>query len=122
VTRHSGFAACSAEALFVAAYTAEGFDPHDPSYRQLTEEGDGPGAYGRVCYQGWALALISRPNVGTTDGATLFRSTVDGVWREIRGAGGFLQAQCELYAYGVPPGIAAHLDPAQPINLSYAGC
>jgi hypothetical protein len=66
-----------------------------------------PGASEVVCDAGWAVALISRPNVGQTDGNTLFRA-VDGSWRYVGELGGSVAA-CEMGGYHVPKPIALEL-------------
>ena len=71
--------ACSASELFHAAVNKERFNANDPSYAGFGHFGNRPGAYGVICDRGWAVALISRPNVGTTDGETLFRAK-SGSW------------------------------------------
>lgn len=114
---------CDPAALFKAAYTAEGFNPNDPSYAQLTAVGDGPGAHGARCVGQWALAGISRPNVGTTDGATLFRQGPEGTWHEIGGGGMWLVASCQLVKMGVPASVAHQLAPGVPQSApGEAGC
>jgi hypothetical protein len=84
-----------------------GFDPNDPSYQQLEATGGpsaGPVASGQVCDDGWALASISRPDVGTTDGETLFQAQ-DGQWVEADQVNGAAPA-CALEMDGVPSDIA----------------
>lgn len=100
-------AACSAPLLFQAAVTKEGFNPNDPSYSQLSADGEGPGAYAAACDDGWAVALISRPNVGETDGETLFQSQ-SGAWVEVAGAPVGLD-ECDLESAGVPATVATVL-------------
>ena len=64
--------------------------------------GNNPGAYGAICDEGWAVADISRPNVGTTDGITVFKTAADGTWVEV-GDIGYALAECTLESAGVPP-------------------
>jgi hypothetical protein len=95
---------CSPKALFDAAVAKEHFNPNDPSYAKLGPN-QRPTAYGAICDGGWAFALISRPNVGTTDGFTLFRATSAGTWVEVAGTGPNNNA-CDLTGLGVPAKIA----------------
>ena len=39
------------------------------------QPGEAPFADFASCHDGWAVATISRPNVGTTDGQVLFRTS-----------------------------------------------
>jgi hypothetical protein len=57
----------------------------------------------------WAIASVSRPDIGTTDGITLFRAR-DGAWIEVAGVGG-VHADCVLEAAGVPASVARLLWP-----------
>jgi hypothetical protein len=67
-------APCSAALLFQAAVRKEHFNVSDlPS---------GPRVSVGKCYAGWAVAAISRPNVGMTDGDMLFMSRGD-TWFEV---------------------------------------
>lgn len=97
-------APCSARALFEAAVNKEHFNPNDPSYASFGRYGNDPGAYSVNCNAGWAVADISRPNVGTTDGATLFESK-SGTWREVAQLGAGV-AECNLEAHAVPATVA----------------
>jgi hypothetical protein len=112
--------ACDPNLLFQAAVAEEGFNPNDPSYAQIAATGGGPGASGQVCDQGWAVAAISRPNVGTTDGFTLFRVNSQGAWAEVGTLGGSA-AECQLTADGVPPDVAAVLSGGN-AHSGIAGC
>jgi hypothetical protein len=103
----SAAAPCSPTVLFQAAVAKEHFNPNDPSYAQLGTDGNHPGAYGLVCDGDWAIALISRPNVGTTDGETLFNET-GGAWREVGMLGGSV-AECQMGRFDVPTAVAAVL-------------
>jgi hypothetical protein len=94
--------ACSPKALFDAAVAKEHFNRNDPSYATM---GQRPTAYGAICDGGWAFALISRPNVGTTDGFTVFRADSAGKWVEVREIGPNDSA-CALTGLGVPAKIA----------------
>jgi len=96
-------AACSAPLLFQAAVAKEHFNPNDPSYATMGSQGNNPGAYGVQCDGAWAVAAVSRPNVGTTDGETYFES-VNGIWVELgNGPGG---AECDLTQAGIPQSVA----------------
>jgi len=66
-------AMCPATALFRAAVRKEHFDPHDPSYATFPRGERRRTVYRPVCDRGWALGMVNRPGVGTTDGLTLFR-------------------------------------------------
>jgi hypothetical protein len=95
---------CPASELFQAAVTKEGFNPNDPSYAGFGQYGNDPGAYGVQCDDEWAVALVSRPNVGTTDGETLFREA-SSVWQEVAQLGPAV-AECNLEPDGVPHVVA----------------
>jgi len=101
------FLPCDANALFAAAVKKEGFDPHDPSYPQM-----GPGqeatATFPVCVMDWALATISRPNVGTTDGETLFHA-VGAEWVEVVDVGAPVTPCTLQQNQGVPLAVAKAL-------------
>ncbi len=100
--RAARYAPCDAALLFKAAEVGQHFN---------TRAGYGgnvrPGASEVVCDAGWAVALISHPNVGQTDGNTLFRS-IDGTWRYVGELGGSV-ATCEMRHYHVPKPIALKL-------------
>lgn len=98
-------APCSAARLYKAAAKAEGLDPHDPGYRSV----GGPGVEFAHCHHGWAIALVRRPNVGTTDGGIVFRAAGTH-WREI-GAYGFTASECPLTSLGMPADIAKQFNP-----------
>ena len=98
--------ACDAAVLFAAAVAKEGFNPDDPSYASLGA-GQGPGAFHATCLGGWAMATVSRPPVGTTDGDTLFRAR-GGRWVEVA-AIGYPLTPCALAHQGVPPDVARRL-------------
>lgn len=102
---------CSATLLFQAAVAKEHFNPDDPSYASLAPDGNNPGAYDQICDGGWAWAFISRPNVGITDGGTLFHS-VNNSWVEVAQTGGNSSIVCGLVADGVPQKIASVLQGA----------
>jgi hypothetical protein len=93
--------------LFQAAVASEHFNPDDPSYRQMMAEGDGPGASEVKCVDGWAVAMISRPNVGIDDGATLFKLDSRGQWVEVTVVAAILT--CTLTQQGVPSSVANQL-------------
>jgi len=99
--------ACSAGALFQAAVAGQHFNPSPRGYPHGA--GPGPGAYDQHCYDGWAIALISHPDVGLTDGGVLFRA-VSGTWVYAAGTGG-VPADCELERAGVPASVARVLIP-----------
>jgi hypothetical protein len=101
-------APCSSSALFAASIAKEHFNPDDHSYKTFPPDNQA-GAYGTVCDGSWALAAISRPNVGTTDGDTLFQF-VAGSWKEITVVGG-MPADCQLEQAGVPASVALELLP-----------
>jgi len=99
--------ACSASELFHAAVNKEHFNANDPSYAGFGHLGNHPGAYGVICDRRWAVALISRPNVGTTDGETLFRAK-SGSWFEIAQLGAGV-VECVVEPHGVPAAVASVL-------------
>lgn len=99
---------CTAANLFSAAAAKEHFSADDPSYKQLSAEGSGPTVYGVRCDGDWALGLVSRPNVGTTDGGTLFQR-IGGRWTETTTYGGEGVAPCQLVQDGVPAATARDL-------------
>ncbi len=100
-------ASCQAPLLFQAAVAKEHFNPDDPSYAGFGANGNDPGAYDVTCDDGWAVALISRPNVGTTDGFTVF-TVQGGAWVEFGQMGGS-DAACQMVELGVPESIALDL-------------
>ena len=99
--------ACAPAALFAAAVQKEGFSPNDPSYAQLSQSGQPPGASEPICIGDWALATVSRPNVGTTDGETLFEASGH-TWVEVNEVGAPFTA-CTLEGQGVPANVAEAL-------------
>jgi pimeloyl-ACP methyl ester carboxylesterase len=98
---------CSAAALFAAAVAGQHFSTDPGLYPDAP--GQGPGAYNPVCDGAWAIAVVSHPNVGTTDGGILFRAT-GGRWVYAAGIGG-VPADCILEHAGVPPSVATVLIP-----------
>jgi hypothetical protein len=110
---------CAPSLHFQAAVTSEHFNPDDPSYAGFGSNGNDPGAYGVVCDAGWAVALISRPNVGTTDGFTVF-SVQDGAWVEVGQLGGD-DAACQMVEVGVPESVALTLSKGVS-DSAEAGC
>jgi hypothetical protein len=107
---------CKAALLFAAA-EAQLHLTTDPS-KYPPEPGQGPGAYGPVCYEGWAIATISHPAVGTSDGGVLFRDE-NGRWVYFAGVGG-VPADCVLEKLGVPSAVATILWPSSgSANASY---
>jgi hypothetical protein len=117
VRAHVAAQPCTGGVLFQAAVDFEHFNPTDPSYQQLAAEGDGPAAYNPRCVQDWAVAVISRPNVGRTDGATLFRRAGDGQWVDVGGVGTI--AACTLTKQDVPDNIALSLANGQATNSAF---
>jgi hypothetical protein len=109
---------CDASLLFQAAVAKEGFDPNDPSYAQMSPDG-AAGAYDPICDANWAVASISRPNVGTTDGETVFNYE-NGSWVEVGQTGGDV-AQCNLETAGVPADVALVLAQGV-VHSGLAGC
>jgi hypothetical protein len=93
---------CKAALLFKAAEAGQHFNT-----RSGYEGNVRPGASEVVCDAGWAVALISHPNVGPTDGNTLFRS-VDDRWRYVGELGGSV-ATCQMRRYHVPKQVALKL-------------
>ena len=102
--------ACTARNLFAAAVAKEQIDPNDPAYEALLEYGEGPQASDVICNADWATATVSRPQVGTTDGTTLFHLGNDNIWTEVAIIGNPV-VDCRLVAEGVPPNIASILAP-----------
>jgi hypothetical protein len=107
---------CSASLLFAAAVAGQHFStnpalyPHDP--------GQGPGAYDPVCDGTWAIAAVSHPRVGTTDGEVLFQAQ-GGSWSYVASIGG-VPADCILEQSGVPAAVAKVLwPPSQSQPASY---
>lgn len=100
---------CDSTLLFQAAAQREGFTADDPGYHTSWNP-DGPGATIDRCIGDWALASISRPNVGPTDGLTLFH-WVDGHWTDVSTGMGPPNGACQLVAEGAPTDIAAALLP-----------
>ena len=116
VSRTAAAPACSAAALFAAAVAGQHFSPNPGFYPPYP--GQGPGAYGPVCDGTWAIALVSHPRVGTTDGGVLFRA-VGGEWVYKAGVGG-VPADCILEQLGVPVSIAEVLwPPGKSAGASY---
>jgi hypothetical protein len=112
---HAARAGCAAHALFLAAARKEHFNPHSRSYRTLGHgQSNYPGAYQVRCDDGWAVASISRPEVGITDGETLFRTRASR-WQEVAVIEG-APAKCVLRAHDVPAPIAAKLAHGYPDN------
>jgi hypothetical protein len=111
---------CDASLLFQAAVAKEGFDPNDPSYAEMAPTGGGAAATDPTCDAGWAVAAVSRPNVGDTDGFTLFQSDSSGAWVEVGMLGGSV-AQCNLETSGVPADIALALAHGV-VHSGIAGC
>jgi hypothetical protein len=110
--------ACSAPLLFGAAVAGQHFSTNPAEYP--SSAGQGPGAYDPVCDGIWAIALVSHPQVGTTDGGVLFRAEGSS-WTYVAGIGG-VPADCILERNGVPASVAEVLWPpsgSQP--SSYCG-
>jgi len=97
--RTAASAPCKDSLLFKAAQQHEGFSTSH-GYSHISP----PGATEAICDAGWAVAAISRPTVGTTDGYTLFRSEA-APWREVGQLGGSV-ATCQLKQYHVPNRVA----------------
>ena len=107
---------CSASLIFAAAVAAQHLSTDPAQYPP--QPGQGPGAYSPKCDGDWAIALISHPNVGTTDGNELFRAE-HGKWADVGGVGG-VPADCILEKDGVPASVAKVLwPPAQSQPPSY---
>jgi hypothetical protein len=105
---------CSAKALFAAAEAGQHFSASSPGYSVIIK----PVATGAKCDDGWAIALISHPYVGQTDGGVLFRA-VHGRWVYHSETGG-VAAECVLERDGVPARVATVLIPlAQSESASY---
>jgi len=104
---------CAPSALFAAAVRREGFDPHSPDYAGV---GAAAGAFNPLCSGDWAIAVISRPLVGATDGDTLFTAS-DGRWSEVFVLG-YPLTTCSLERVGLPAAtallFARHFGPASP--------
>ncbi len=107
-------APCKDSLLFKAAQAAEGFSTSH-GYSHISP----PGATEAICDDGWAVAAISRPNVGTTDGYTLFQS-IASRWREVSQLGGSV-ATCQLKRFHVPSRVALVLARGH-VNSGIAGC
>jgi hypothetical protein len=106
---------CKSSLLFAAAETGQHFSTDRSKYPP--QPGQGPGAYDPVCSDGWAIALVSHPDVGTTDGGVLFRAEGGG-WVYVAGVGG-VPADCILVHLGVPASVAEVLWP--PAHSAGAG-
>jgi hypothetical protein len=92
-------AACNAALLFKAAVRKEHFNPSTIM--------PGPRTAGVKCYDGWAVAAIDRPNVGMTDGDTLFRAR-GATWLEYTSlANGAVE--CFLESLGISAAVSAVL-------------
>jgi hypothetical protein len=107
-------APCKDSLLFAAAKAHEGFST-TRGYSNISPAG----ASDAICDAGWAVAAVSRPNVGTTDGFTLFRS-VALRWREVGTLGGSVAA-CEMKQYQVPNKVALVLAHGR-VHSGLAGC
>jgi hypothetical protein len=108
--------ACSAKALFAAAEAGQHFSADSTGYNATIR----PVALEPVCDDGWAVALISHPYVGSTDGGVLFH-VVGGRWVYAAEIGG-VPAECMLEQRGVPHAVAAVLiPPSQSQPASYCG-
>jgi hypothetical protein len=114
VAHTSPSAPCKDSLLFAAAKAHEGFSTSH-GYSHISP----PGASEAICDAGWAVAAISRPNVGTTDGFTLFRS-VASRWQEVGTLGGSV-ATCEMKQYHVPNKVALVLAHGH-VHSGIAGC
>lgn len=112
--RSASSAPCKDSLLFKAAQAAENFSTSH-GYSHISP----PGASEATCDDGWAVAAISRPNVGTTDGYTLFRSETS-QWREVGQLGGSV-ATCQLKQYHVPNRVALVLAHGH-VHSGIAGC
>lgn len=107
---------CSASLLFTAAVAGQHFSTNPAEYPPT--QGQGPGAYNQICDGNWAIALVSHPHVGTTDGEVLFHAE-GGSWRYVGGVGG-VPADCILEQNGVPASVAKVLwPPSQSQPSSY---
>lgn len=107
---------CKSSLLFAAAETGQHLSTDRSKYPP--QPGQGPGAYDPVCHDGWAIALVSHPAVGTTDGGVLFRAE-GGRWVYVAEVGG-VPADCILVNLGVPASIAEALwSPARSAGASY---
>lgn len=96
---------CDVDHLAEAVQAKEGFDPRATGLEP-------PGVLGIECVEDWAMADVDRPQVGTTDGATLFH-WVDGTWSEVDQVG-WPPAGCRLVEMGVPTDIALQLMEGDP--------
>jgi hypothetical protein len=107
---------CKSSLLFAAAESAQHFSTDRSKYPP--QPGQGPGAYDPVCHNGWAIAFVSHPVVGTTDGGVLFRAE-NGRWAFVAEVGG-VPADCILVKLGVSVSIAKALwPPAQSAGAKY---
>lgn len=79
----------------------------------------GPRATIGKCYAGWAVAAISRPNVGMTDGDTLFRSHGT-TWAEVEQLTNG-PVECWLEALGISPTVSSVLSDGYK-GSAEAGC
>lgn len=114
--QHAVTPTCSARLLFAAAVAGQHFSTEPGKYPPYP--GQGPGAYHPVCTGTWAVAVISHPEVGTTDGGALFRS-MGGKWVFVAGVGG-VPADCLLERLGVPTAVARLLwPPSHSAGVSY---
>jgi hypothetical protein len=107
--RESGFPSCSSKLLFAAVKAKENLSASRSVIAGTTPK---PGAYGVRCDHGWAVADVSRPGVGETDGETLFRAT--SVWAEAQhpkiGGDPPRVENCYVRKYDhVPPQVADYL-------------
>jgi pimeloyl-ACP methyl ester carboxylesterase len=94
-------APCTGTRIYAGAAAKEHLraaDYHD-------QVGEGPFADYVSCHDGWAIAVISRPVVGTTDGETLFR-TSGTQWLEVADVGGDELRYCDLVRDGMPLSVA----------------
>lgn len=109
---------CLASLLFTAAVAGQHFSTNPAVYPPT--QGQGPGAYDPICDGNWAIALVSHPHVGTTDGEVVFRAE-GGSWRYVGSVGG-VPADCILEQNGVPASVAKVLwPPSQSQPASYCG-
>jgi hypothetical protein len=111
--RTSPSAPCRDSLLFAAAKAHEGFNTSH-GYSHISPAG----AAEAICDAGWAVAAISRPNVGT-DGFTLFRS-VASRWQEVVTLGGSVAA-CQTKQHHVPNKVALVLAHGH-VHSGIAGC
>ncbi|MHB1511131.1 MAG: hypothetical protein ACYCST_18070 [Acidimicrobiales bacterium] len=95
--------ACVPSTLFAVAVAKEHIDVNGPGYGGT---GPAPGAFNVDCDSGWAIAAISRPRVGITDGETLFH-LVAGRWEEVTSdVFGGMNRCTALADFGVPAAVA----------------